>query len=122
MNRNERRALARRKDPLSLVCIADVHMRAGRLKRAEEMNRAAIALDPECSEAHNYLGNILRHTGRTTEAVGHFSFAFRINPNVALVAYYLAISLSELHRFSESLPYHRLAAALDAANADAHST
>jgi len=122
MNRNERRALARRKDPLSLVCIADVHMRAGRLKRAEEMNRAAIALDPECSEAHNNLGNILRHTGRTTEAVGHFSLAFRINPNVALVAYNLAMALSELHRFSEALPFHRRAAALDAANADAHST
>jgi predicted TPR repeat methyltransferase len=122
MNRNDRRALAKRKDPLSLLCVADAHMRAGRLKRAEELNREAIALDPQCYEAHNNLGNILRHTGRTTEALGHFSLAFRINPNVAVVAYNLAMALSELNRFSEALPFHREAAALDPASADAHST
>lgn len=122
MNRNERRALAKRKDPLSLVFVADTHMRAGRLKRAEEMIREAVALDPLCYEAHNNLGNILRHTGRTSEAVEHFSLAFRINPNVAVVAYNLAMALAELHRFSEALPFHRQAAALDPSNADAHST
>ncbi|MGJ4941233.1 methyltransferase domain-containing protein [Bradyrhizobium sp. HKCCYLS1011] len=122
MNRNHRRALAKRKDPLSLVCVADAHMRAGRMKRAEEMNREAIALDPQCYEAHNNLGHVLRHTGRTAEAVGHFSLAFQINPNVAVVAYNLAMALSELNRFSEALPFHRRAAALDPSSADAHST
>ena len=77
MNRTQRRALAKSKDPQGLVQIADLDMRCSRLDTAEENNRLAIALDPDCYVAHNNLGNILRHTGRIAESVRHFSLAFR---------------------------------------------
>ena len=122
MNRNQRRALAKSKDPQSLVQIADLHMRCGRLDKAEENNRQAISLDPNCYVAHNNLGNILRHTGRIAEAVRHFSLAFQLNPNDAVVALNLAMGLGEQHRFGQAVPFFRKAIALNPSDAETRST
>jgi predicted TPR repeat methyltransferase len=122
MNRNQRRALAKSKDPQGLVQIADLDMRCGRLDKAEENNRLAIALDPNCYVAHNNLGNILRHTGRIAESIRHFSLAFQLNPNDAVIALNLAMGLGAQHRFGQAVPFFRHAIALNPSNAEARST
>ena len=69
MNWNQAGAVATHGDRESLVQIADIHMRSGRLEEAEHYNRQAVSLDPNYFIAQNNLGNILRHTGRVAEAV-----------------------------------------------------
>jgi predicted TPR repeat methyltransferase len=117
----DRSALAEGRDARRLAEIAEDHLRCGRLDQAEARNREAIALDPGHYVAHNNLGNILRHSGRRSEALKHFSLAFQINPNHAVVAHNLAMGLAEQFRFAEAVPVHRQAVALDPTSADVRS-
>lgn len=121
MNRNQRRALAKSRDPQNLAQIAELHKRGGRVGKAEETYRAAIALDSRCYEAHNNLGNILQQTGRTAEATRHFALAFQVNPKDPIVAFNLAVGLSAQHQFRHAVTVFREAIALNPSYADAHS-
>jgi predicted TPR repeat methyltransferase len=115
-------ALAIREDLERLVRAADLDMRSGRLDKAEEYNRQAIALDPNYYVAQNNLGHILRHTGRVSEAVGHFALAFQLNPTDATVALNLAMGLAEQFRYGQAVPFFRHAVTLDPANAQTRAT
>jgi predicted TPR repeat methyltransferase len=121
MNRKQRRALEKRKDPQALIEIADLYETSGRLDQAEKKHREAIALDPHCYVAHNNLGDILRRTGRLAEAVKHFHLAFQIDPSEAVIAQNLAAALAQLNRFSEAIPFQRQVVALNPFNADAQT-
>ncbi|HLZ04612.1 MAG TPA: tetratricopeptide repeat protein [Bradyrhizobium sp.] len=121
MNQQSGHARADGNDPQSLAQIAERHVRNGRLDLAEVKNREAIALDPQHYAAHNNLGNILRHTGRLSEALRHFARAFEINPTDAVVAHNLAMVLAEQFRFSEAVPFHRHAVDLNPSSVDAQS-
>ena len=63
MNRSQRRVLAMSKDPQNLGHVAQLYKKAGRIEKAEEMYREAIALDPRCYEAHNKSARSLRISG-----------------------------------------------------------
>lgn len=119
MNRNQRRALAKSRDPRNLVQIADLHDKAGRFAKAEETYRQAIAMDPRCYEAHNNLGILLRAAGRVAEAIRHFVLAIEIDPENALVGFNLAACLSGQKRFTDAVHVYRQVVALNPANADA---
>jgi len=121
MNRNQRRAMARSKDPQSLARVAQLHRQDGRLDKAEQKYREAIARDPGCYEAHNNLGNLLHENGRIVEATRHFALAFQINPKDAKVAFNLAVGLSAQHQFRHAIPVYLEAIALDPSYADAQS-
>jgi predicted TPR repeat methyltransferase len=121
MNGDQRSALAKREDLESLVQVADLHMRSGRLDKAEENNRQAISLDPNYYVAQNNLGNILRHTGRLAEAVRHFAVAFQLNPTDTTVALNLAMGLAEQYRFGQAVPFFRHAVTLNPSDAEARS-
>jgi predicted TPR repeat methyltransferase len=121
MSLNQLSALATRDDVLGLVQLADLHMRSASLDKAEQYNRQALSLDPNCYVAQNNLGNILRHTGRVAEAVGHFALAFQLNPVDATIAFNLAMGLAEQYRFGQAVPFFRHAADLNPANAEARS-
>ncbi|MBR1124949.1 tetratricopeptide repeat protein [Bradyrhizobium lablabi] len=122
MNRHQRRALTRSKDPQDLARIAAHHKNGGRIDKAEAAYREAIARDPHRCEAHNDLGGLLVRAGRFSEATTHFAHAFRINPRDAMTAFNLALGLSAQHRFKEAADVYREAIALDPANADLQST
>ena len=120
MNRSQRRVLAKSRDPQNLGQIAELHKKGGRIDKAEQTYREAIALDPRCYEAHNNLGNILKDTGRLPEAMRHFVLAFQINPKDAVVAFNIAVGLSAQHHFGEAASLFREAIALRPSYADAH--
>jgi tetratricopeptide (TPR) repeat protein len=48
--------------------------------RAEEIERRAIALDPNFSDAHMWLGTVLLQKGRTDDAIAAISEAIRLDP------------------------------------------
>ena len=99
MNRSQRRALAKSKDPQNLAQIAALHKSSGRIDKAEDAYRRAIARDPGCWEAHNNLGNLLLTAGRISEAGRHFALACTINPKNATVVLNLAIGLAAQNHF-----------------------
>ena len=121
MNRNQRRAMAKSKDPQNLARVARLHKQGGRLDKAEQTYREAIALDPRCYEAHNNLGNLLQEAGRIPEATRHFALAFQINPRDAVVALNLAIGLAAQNHFRHAVTVYREAIALNPSYADAQS-
>src|ERR1700760_2040508 len=104
MNRNQRRAMAKSKDPQSLAQVAQLQMQNGRPDKAEQKYREAIARDPGCYEAHNNLGNLLHKRGRVAEATRHFALAFQVNPKDAKVAFNLAVGLSAQNQFKHAIP------------------
>jgi predicted TPR repeat methyltransferase len=121
MNRNQRRAMAKSKDPQSLARVAQLQMENGRSDKAEQKYREAIARDSGCYEAHNNLGNLLHKSGRVAEATRHFALAFQINPQDAKVAFNLAVGLSAQNQFRHAVPVYLEAIKLDPSYADARS-
>src|SRR5262245_5070122 len=121
MNRNQRRAMAKSKDPQSLTRVAQLQMESGRPDKAEQKYREVIARDPDCYEAHNNLGNLLHKTGRVVEGTRHFALAFQINPRDAKVAFNLAVGLSAQNQFRHAVPVYLEAIKLDPSYADAQS-
>ena len=57
-----------------------------RLRRAEQAAHAALSLNPELSDAHGALGNVLHYMGRPG-AEEEYRRALELNPNNALVAH-----------------------------------
>lgn len=104
MNRNQRRAMAKSKNPHSVAQAAASHKQGGRPDKAEQIYRKAIARDPTCYEAHNNLGNLLHETGRIVEATRHFALAYQLNPKDPAVAFNLAVGLSAQNHYRHALP------------------
>ena len=121
MNRSQRRALSKSKNPTDLANLAERHRAGGRLGEAERKYREAIALDPGYVEAHNNLGSLLQATGRVAEATAHFVQAFHINPKHATVVFNLGVALAAQHLFKEAVVLYREAIALNPSLADAHA-
>ncbi|MET0968178.1 MAG: tetratricopeptide repeat protein, partial [Tardiphaga sp.] len=121
MNRNQRRAMAKSKDPQNMARAALLHKQGGQLNKAEQKYREAIVRDPGCYEAHNNLGNLLHESGRIVEATRHFALAFQINPKDAKVAFNLAVGLSAQNHFKHAIPVYLEAIKLDPGYADAQS-
>jgi predicted TPR repeat methyltransferase len=122
MNRNQRRALSKSKNPTDLASLAERHQMAGRLGEAEQKYREAISLNPSFFEAHNNLGNLLQATGRVVEATAHLVQAFKINPKDAIVAFNVGVVLGAQHMFKEAVVLFREAIALNPSRADAQAS
>ena len=120
MNRSQRRALSKSKNPSDLAELAARHRIGGRLDQAEQIYREALALDPGHFGARNNLGSLLHESGRVVEATEQFVQAFRINPTDVTVAINLGIALSSQQRFTESVVLYREALARNAASDSAH--
>lgn len=55
-------------------------MRLGDKAEAKKQFEAALAIEPDCSEAHCQLGNLLLIEGRATEACEHFRHTLESEP------------------------------------------
>src|SRR5689334_5211532 len=78
--------------------VASAFHRQGKLREAEELYREWIAVDPNCAEACNDLGNVLCDAGRAEEAVGFYRRAIEINPRYFPAWNNLGTALRDLGR------------------------
>jgi serine/threonine-protein kinase len=75
--------------------------------------RAALALRPQASEAHNNIGATLKVLDRWDEAIGHFKQALKTDPNVARFHYNLGVTLLAKGRQDEAISHFREAISHD---------
>jgi protein O-mannosyl-transferase len=79
-----------------------------------------VTKEPDVWLAHNNLGAILRQSGRSEEAIGHFEEALRIKPDFAEAHYNLGVTLARLNRFPEAIRHYEQALRLTPDFAQAH--
>ena len=77
----------------------------GDLKRADELESRALALDPDYAGAHDVKGTILRFQARTEEAVAEHERALDLDPSNAYTAAELGYDHHTLGEFDKSIEY-----------------
>ena len=82
---------------------------SGMYSDIETLYRTTIRKNPACWMAHNNLGLLLSHTGRTDEAIAHYVKALEINPNNGKAHYNFGIALAETGRTDEAIVHYRKA-------------
>lgn len=76
------------------LLLATLTWRQGRVYRdMETLWRDTLAKNPRCWMAHTNLGNMLRRSGRLTEAEEHYEQALQIKPDYAMAHNNLAVAL-----------------------------
>jgi tetratricopeptide (TPR) repeat protein len=86
---------------------------SGRSDEALGFYRAALALRPEASPAHNGVGLSLFDIGRVDEAIGHYEQALNIDPNFALAHNNLGSALLAKGQLDEAIGHYQEAIRLD---------
>jgi predicted TPR repeat methyltransferase len=81
MNRKERRAAVKGKDPASLCALAVLLEKEGKFAEAAESYRRALDVDPSLYKMHNELARMLRQQGLLDEALVHFEHALALAPD-----------------------------------------
>jgi tetratricopeptide (TPR) repeat protein len=87
--------------------------KARRLDEALGYCRAALAVRPEVSAAHNNLGVALFERGRWTEAIGYFKEALRLDPEIYAAHVNLGNALGNSGRMEESIDHYQQALRLN---------
>jgi adenylate cyclase len=77
----------------------------GDMKRADELESKALAIDPDYAAAHLMKGNILQSEGRTEEAVAEHERALAIDPSLADAVANLGVDYLYLGQSEKSLEY-----------------
>jgi tetratricopeptide (TPR) repeat protein len=88
---------------------------------AETLWSTTIARNPGCWMAHNNLGLIFIHQGRTEEAIAQYRAAFQANPSYGDAHSNLGNALNKEGRTSEAIAEFREALRLNPADGDAHN-
>jgi eukaryotic-like serine/threonine-protein kinase len=93
---------------------------AGRWDEAVGYYRAALAVRPDISAAHNNLGRALYAKGRRDEAVGHFEQALRIDSKSVGAHVNLGTALGAKGRLDEAIGHFEEALRIDPKSAGVH--
>jgi len=80
---------------------------------ALSMAAAVLAKQPDHLRARYVSGLLLLHSGQLAEASLDFSRVAEADPEDAYAAYHLALTLAQLSRFEQALPWYRRAIAAD---------
>jgi tetratricopeptide (TPR) repeat protein len=76
---------------------------------AVSMLEAAVKVEPQNPEAHNFLGSALTSTGRTQEAIGQFHLALALRPDYSNARFNLGNALVKSGKLEEAIAeYKRL--------------
>jgi tetratricopeptide (TPR) repeat protein len=86
----------------TLKILAEAHLRAGNLKRAEELVKETLALQPHDAALHHRLGVILRGQRRSDEAVAHFEEALKKDPSLRVSLEQIAAILVAQKRIAQA--------------------
>ena len=86
---------------------------SGRSDEALGFYRAALALRPDASPAHNGVGVALRTMGRVDEAISHYEKAISIDPNFAVAHNNLGLTLWSKGRLDDAVSHYEKAIKLD---------
>ena len=74
----------------------------GNLEEAERLLRRALELDPLAERSHHELGELLRRTQRSAEALGHYELALQTAPAMAEAHFGRCVALLSLGRVEEA--------------------
>lgn len=113
-------AIAIQPDAQSLNNLAIVQRKLGRLDDAFASCRQALALKPDCVEAHCNLGLALQEAGQFEQALSSLQLALEYDPASPLVHCNLATVLLDLNRLQEAQSSCRLALDIDTCMVEAH--
>jgi serine/threonine-protein kinase len=94
--------------------------RDGRIEEALGYFRAAVALRPNASVAHNGLAAVFRRLGRVDESIYHHREALRFDSKFALAHSGLGLCLHAKDQLEEALDHFRQALEIDPHLAEAH--
>jgi Flp pilus assembly protein TadD len=86
-----------------LFALALRHHQAGNLSEAEQLYLNVLRFNPDFSQAHNNLGNILLLRDKPGEAVACYREALRINPNFAEAYHGLGNAFERQNQFDDAL-------------------
>nr|WP_295776595.1 tetratricopeptide repeat protein [Rhodoferax sp.] len=115
-----KQAIAVQPDAQSFNNLGIVQKKLGLLEDALASYRSALALDPECVDAHCNLGLALQEGGRCEQALSSLMRARQLDPLRALVHSNIALVLTDLNRLQEALDSCRQALELDPNLVEAH--
>jgi tetratricopeptide (TPR) repeat protein len=128
-------AIENRQDAVPLLTAAQAHFpedfwlnletgsaldRDGRIQEALGYFRAAVALRPNASVAHNGLANVFRRLSRVDESIDHHRHALRLDPKFALAHSGLGLCLQAKDKLEEALDELRQALEIEPHLAEAH--
>jgi len=82
--------------------LAQAHLKAGRLKEAEEALERVVSLDPRHAAAAFQLGRVMRSCGRKADAVMAFQRCLDVDPKNLEAHLMLGIALREHNRHAEA--------------------
>ena len=74
---------------------------------AMSMLQAAVKVDPQSAEAHNFLGSALASTGRTQEAIGQFHLALALRPEYSNARFNLGNALVKSGKLDEAIAEYK---------------
>jgi len=105
----------------ALLRQAQEFRRQGRRAEAEAALQHAVALEPECADAHHQLGNLLKSEGRYLAAVARLQQAARLAPRDGIIQLNLGVACLELRVLDEAIACFRRAIGLQPGRPDAHN-
>lgn len=97
--------------------LSGVYGRLGRIDKAEECCRRAIALRPDFSDAYLNLGNVFLHRGLHEEALDQYHAVLRFSPQHAGAHGNLGHVQAALGRYDEAVENYRAALLIDPSEA-----
>lgn len=104
-----------------LLSRAELHLKAGRLKRAKSAYRQILTKHPQSPEAHFQMAVLLHDEDDLEGAVRHFQRLVDISPKLAEVHFNLGTMLGRLGREQEASESFRRAIDLQPSMAEAHN-
>src|SRR5450631_4156716 len=103
MNRKDRRAAAKRKDPESLCALAQRLEKDGKIAEAVDRFRQALDIDLSLHDAHIELARLLRQQGRLVEAIAHCEKALPNSPEPGAVFNNIGNMAMEIGDFARAI-------------------
>ena len=104
---------------LALHLLGALKYQEGDARQAVELIGKAVALQPDCADAHFNLGTAFQDLGRLEDALASYRKALELKPDLAAAHNNLGVMLENLGRLDEALHNYHKALAIEPHFADA---
>jgi len=82
----------------------------------------ALQIEPDSTEAHNNLGNVLRQTGKVDEAIAHFQRALELSPDDVAAHDNLGLAFRQTGKIDQAIAQFEAVIQLKPDSAEAHNS